>query len=180
MVSVAFAPLGPAEAAGSSGQQTARPVDDVAQHEYPTEKAVVYEDILKACAAVGCEMKSHSYLCSVAHYSEGVKLGGKFTNINCPRCGYNPSEQQWYADLNAHHAKSEESAKEAEQAHNEVGVEEKCWECHDDQLLFCPPLPDFGMKRAGVDDLHLLSLNWFKHLFNYTVHHNLSGQLSGS
>ena len=29
------------------------------------------------------------------------------------------------------------------------------------------------MERCGVDDLHLTHLNFFKHLFKYTVHESL-------
>ena len=36
-----------------------------------------------------------------------------------------------------------------------------------------PPLPDHGMERCGVDNLHLSFLNIFKHLFKYTVHEGL-------
>ena len=36
-----------------------------------------------------------------------------------------------------------------------------------------PPLPEHGMERCGVDNLHLIHLNCFKHYFKYTVHEGL-------
>ena len=36
-----------------------------------------------------------------------------------------------------------------------------------------PPLPEHGMERCGVDNLHLIHLNCFKHYFTYTVHEGL-------
>ena len=44
---------------------------------------------------------------------------------------------------------------------------------HYHQLLFTPPLPHHGMDRCGVDNLHLIYLNIFKHLFKYTIHEGL-------
>jgi hypothetical protein len=34
------------------------------------------------------------------------------------------------------------------------------------------------MERAGVDQLHLIYLNLFKHLFKYTIHEGLPGKSS--
>ena len=40
--------------------------------------------------------------------------------------------------------------------------------------LFMGPMPlGFGMRRIGVDRLHLVYLNMFKHLFKYTIHEPL-------
>ena len=36
-----------------------------------------------------------------------------------------------------------------------------------------PMLKGFGMRRCGVDQLHLVYLNVFKHLFKYTIHEPL-------
>ena len=35
------------------------------------------------------------------------------------------------------------------------------------------PMTHFGMEHYGVDNLHLLYLNWFKHLFSGTIHEGL-------
>ena len=40
--------------------------------------------------------------------------------------------------------------------------------------LFMGPMPKgFGMRRCGADQLHLIYLNMFKHLFKYTIHEPL-------
>ena len=44
---------------------------------------------------------------------------------------------------------------------------------HFHQVKYMTPLPDHGMERCGVDNLHLTYLNVFKHLFKYTVHEGL-------
>ena len=41
------------------------------------------------------------------------------------------------------------------------------------QELFVPPMVHHGMERCGVDQLHLVFLNMFKHLFKCTVHEGL-------
>ena len=38
-----------------------------------------------------------------------------------------------------------------------------------------PPAVCNGMESAGADNLHLIYLNIFKMLFNYTIHQNLPG-----
>eukprot|EP00965_Chrysotila_dentata_P247784 6207960-Pleurochrysis_carterae.AAC.1 len=58
--------------------------------------------------------------------------------------------------------------KAARSAHNEVGAKEVEHDRHHYQLLFAHPLQKLDMAFAGVDMLHLVYLNLFKHLFRYT------------
>eukprot|EP00965_Chrysotila_dentata_P006173 201596-Pleurochrysis_carterae.AAC.1 len=58
-------------------------------------------------------------------------------------------------------------------AHKEIGQSEHKWRQHHHQILYTSPLVHLGMERAGVDGLHLIYLNIFKHLFNYTIHQPL-------
>ena len=104
-------------------------------------------------------------MCRQSHYSYGVHRGGKFTKIDCS-CGYNPSERQWRADMAAFHAMSDEDQAEARKSHNELGA-------HWLQVLYMTPLLNLDMWRIGVDQLHLVYLNFFKHLFRGTIHENL-------
>eukprot|EP00965_Chrysotila_dentata_P205210 6182821-Pleurochrysis_carterae.AAC.3 len=107
-------------------------------------------------------MKEFDEMCCAAHCSPGVARGGSFTRFVCPCCGYKPaSERVWRRDLDSFHALSDAEQKAARSAHNE--------------LLFAHPLPKLEMAFTGVDMLHLVYLNLFKHLFRYTVHDGLPG-----
>lgn len=55
-------------------------------------------------------------------------------------------------------------------------MDELKWNKHRYQLLYTPPFVQLGMERAGVDQLHLVFLNVFKLLFNYTIHQALPGK----
>jgi hypothetical protein len=58
-------------------------------------------------------------------------------------------------------------------AHRDADDEQNSQQQHFFQELFVPPMVNHGMERAGVDQLHLVFLNMFKHLFRYTVHEGL-------
>ena len=106
-------------------------------------------------------------MCSQSHFSFGVHRGGRFTKFTCPTCGYNPTQAQWKADYDVLQSLSDEEQKEQRKKHNALGS-------HAHQLLFMAPMFYFpSMSRVGVDQLHLIYLNFFKHLFRYTVHENL-------
>ena len=140
------------------------------QHKFgdsSTPKAKSYSEVLAYIKdVVGCEFRDEKYMCAHSHYSYGVHRGGKFTKFTCPVCEYSPSEAQWRADIAAFQLLSDEEQADRQRVHNELG-----WHMH--QLLFMSPLLHLPMLRLGVDQLHLLSLNFFKHLFKYTVHENL-------
>ena len=129
--------------------------------------------MLKYCAEIGCEIKTHEELCSWAHYSPGVAKDGSFTPFTCSCCGYSPSESKWRADLAAWHAMTDEEQAAARAQHRDAGDELNSQLKHYHQELFMYPMPHHGMERCGVDNLHLLWLNLFKHLFKYTVHEGL-------
>ena len=119
-------------------------------------------------------MKTFEQLCAFGHYSPGVARGGKFTRFTCACCGYSPTEKQWRRDLDAFSALTDEEQKVARSAHNEMGGSPKNgWNKHYHQLLYLHPMLHVGMDRAGVDQLHLVYLNMFKHIFKYTIHHAL-------
>ena len=58
--------------------------------------------------------------------------------------------------------------------HGDIGDALNPQRQHFHQLLFYPPLAHHGMCRVGVDNLHLIYLNLFKHLFKYTIHEALA------
>ena len=131
------------------------------------------------CDKVGCEILTFKEMCCAAHYSPGVARGGRFTPFKCPRCGYSPREEQWRKDVADNSAMDETAQKAANDVHLEVGVsEEECkWDRHWYQFKFKPPGVLNGMESAGVDNFHLIELNIFKMLFNYTIHQSLPGAL---
>jgi len=210
------------------------------QHRYPTEHVKTYEEMLTYIdKVVGCKIKTHTQLCSWAHYSPGVakgemcaastaplptphtcKRGGRgptallpsfrsavidpprdpsfahprrerarlakrpaqlalppslrsFTPFECSCCGYKPTETKWRADLANWHRMTGEDRAAARATHRDAGDEDNSTQQHYHQELYMPPLPNHGMERCGVDNLHLLYLNLFKHLFRYTIHEGL-------
>ena len=210
------------------------------QHRYPTEHVKTYEEMLTYIdKVVGCKIKTHTQLCSWAHYSPGVargemcaastaplltphtcKRGGRgptalqpsfrsavidpprdpsfahprherarlakrpaqlalppslrsFTPFTCSCCGYQPTETKWRADLANWHQMTDKDRAAARATHRDAGDEENSTKQHYHQELFMPPMPHHGMERCGVDNLHLLYLNLFKHLFRYTIHEGL-------
>ena len=143
------------------------------QHKYPTEEVSTYAEVLKYCKDMGCEIKTHEELCAWAHYSPGVAMGGRFTRFKCSCCGYNPTEQQWRADLKAFNEMRDSEQKAARDAHRDADDEMNSHQQHFHQEKFVPPMVNHGMERAGVDQLHLVFLNLFKHLFKYTIHEGL-------
>jgi hypothetical protein len=142
-------------------------------HRYPTEAVETYEQVLEYTEEMGCSIKTHEELCSWAHYSPGVAKGGRFTPFECGCCGYKPSETEWRADLAAWHMKTDDERAELRKEHRDGGDELNGHKQHYHQELFMPPLPHHGMDRCGADNLHLIYLNLFKHLFKYTVHEGL-------
>ena len=144
------------------------------QFRYPKEKMATYDEMVRYIDnEVGCEMKTHEEMCSWAHYSPGIALGGRFTAFTCSCCGYSPTERQWRRDMAAYQTMSEEEQKAAQAAHRDADDELNSHLKHYHQELFTPPLPHHGMDRCGVDNLHLIYLNIFKHLWRYTIHEDL-------
>jgi hypothetical protein len=146
------------------------------RHLYATSLVDSYEEMLKYITiTVGCEFKSEEDMCNLAHYSYGVHRGGAFTKINCACCEYSPTERQWRRDLADFHAGTDADQLEQTKAHNEVGIPaaDRLLNKHHNQVLFQPPGVFNGMERAGVDQLHLVYLNIFKALFNYTIHQSM-------
>ena len=142
-----------------------------AQHAYPTKPVESYEEMCNIIDQVGCEIKTHDEMCSWAHYSTGIALGGAFTPVECKCCGYKAAtEVKWRADMRAYHKMTDEDKKEAQDKHMDKGDPLNSQKQHYHMVLFMPPLPHHGMDRCGVDTLHIIFLNTFKHLFRYTIH----------
>ena len=142
-------------------------------HRYPTEAVETYDQVLNHTKKLGCSIKTFDEMCSWAHYSPGVAKGGSFTPFKCKCCGYQPSERAWRADVAAWHRKTDDERAEARKVHRGGGDELNTNKQHYHQELFMPPLPHHGMDRCGADNLHLIYLNLFKHLFKYTIHEGL-------
>eukprot|EP00965_Chrysotila_dentata_P247259 6207648-Pleurochrysis_carterae.AAC.1 len=150
------------------------------QHSYPRGPVHSYEEMLRQIEAVGCEMKSFDEICCLAHVSPSVARGGAFTPFTCPCCEYSPSESEAVADRREYESLSEKEQAQRISAHNEIGQAEHPLAQHHHQILYTPPLVLLGMARAGVDGLHLVFLNVFKHLLNYTIHQPIPGVLAQS
>ena len=145
---------------------------DAAHHAFSSPKGT-WQEVCDYCDEIGCEMKTYDEMCSWAHYSPGAARGGAFTQFECSCCSYKPTEKQWRADLKKWHSMSDEDRAAAQKAHMDSGDPLRRQKQHYHQMLFTPPLPHLGMERCGVDNLHLIYLNVFKHLFKYTVHEGL-------
>ena len=144
------------------------------QHRYATEVMESWEEMERYVREeVGCTLKTFEDMCAWAHYSPGVARGGAFTRFKCSCCGYNPTEAKWRADLAAWRELSDEDQAAQQQQHQDADDPLNSQQQHYHQRLFMPPLPHHGMERAGVDHLHLVFLNIFKHLFKYTIHEGL-------
>ena len=144
------------------------------QHRYPTEPVSTYAEVCTYITeVVGCELKTYEEMCGWAHYDPGVAKGGSFIGFKCSCCGYAPTEAKWRADLKAYHAMSDEEQAAAQSEHMDSNdpLNSNCKHYH--QVKFMPPLAHHGMERCGVDNLHLTHLNFFKHLFRYTIHQGL-------
>ena len=126
-----------------------------------------YEEMIEFYDSIGCEIKTEDFMLACAHLSKGLFYGGRFTKFTCPECGYSPSAAKAKADLARFNSLSDEEQKAERKKHVEGGAH---WHIE----LYMGPMPKgFGMLRMGVDDLHLLTLNWFKHLFKGTIHEPL-------
>ena len=90
-------------------------------------------------------------------------------------CGYSPTENEWLKDMSDFEKLDDDEQKAARKKHRENGEEVYKWRRHLFGELFMTPLLHLDCKDIGVDMLHLLYLNLFKHLFNYTVHQPLPG-----
>ena len=139
------------------------------QHQYgdAESKFESYEDVLAFYDEVGCEFKTEDFLLSCAHLSKGLYHGGSFTPFECPDCGYKPTAAAAKADLAQFNAMTDAEQAAARKAHVVGGAH---WHV---ELFMGPMCKGFGMLRAGVDQLHLVYLNMFKHLFKYTIHEPL-------
>ena len=102
--------------------------------------------------------------------------GGKWRGgWKCGCCGYAPKEKEWRAALAAFEKKTDEEQTEERKEHNEVGVAISKHSKHFHQQKYMPPGVILDMMYAGANNLHLIFLNIFKHLFKLTVHDGLPG-----
>ena len=100
-------------------------------------------------------------------FPRGCSRGGKFTPFTCPECGYSPTARQAKSDLANFNALTDDEQKAVRKKHVEGGA-------HFHVELFMGMMTvGLGMRRVGADQLHLIYLNFFKHLFKYTVHEPL-------
>ena len=143
-------------------------------HVFSAEPKATYAEMIDYVNnEIGCHIKTYEELCSWAHYDPGVAKGGSFTGFTCSCCGYAPTEAVWRADLAAWHLLDDDDRNARRAVHMDVGDELNSHSQHYHQELFMPPLTHHGMDRCGVDQLHLVFLNLFKHMFKYTVHEGL-------
>tara|TARA_B110000046_G_scaffold183516_1_gene219765 strand:+ start:741 stop:1991 length:1251 start_codon:yes stop_codon:yes gene_type:complete len=139
------------------------------QHQYGKAGSdfASYDEMLAFWDEIGCEFKTEEFMLACAHLSKGLFNGGKFTKFTCPECGYSPTAAQAKADLARFNSLSDEEQVIERREHVKGGQH---WHV---ELLMGPMPKGFGMKRCGVDGLHLIYLNFFKHLFKYTIHEPL-------
>ena len=139
------------------------------QHQYGEANSnfETYEEAEAFWERTGCEFKTEDFLLACAHLSKGLFYGGAFTKFTCPDCNYSPTAAQAKADLTMFNAMTDEEQKTTRREHVANGAH-----FHVEYLM--GPMPKgFGMERCGADQLHLIYLNVFKHLFKYTIHESL-------
>ena len=127
-----------------------------------------------------CKFKSFDDQCCWNQVSPSVARGGPFRRFKCNLCGYNPTEAKWRKDMADFAALSDAEQSQARKRHRENGETIYKWSRHHFAELFMSPMLHLDCKDIGVDMLHLIYLNLFKHLFNYTVHQPLPGVGIGS
>ena len=105
---------------------------------------------------------------NAAHAPLSWHRKGTWTKFKCPwkGCGYNPTKKDFTAEVDRINQLSEKELAAERSEHVKGGA-------HWHQLLMMMPLFNFGMDRVGVDQLHLVYLNFFKHIFKYTIHEGL-------
>ena len=123
-----------------------------------------------------CKFKRYDDICRWNHYCPNVARGGPFRRFKCELCNYNPTAAEWTADMNEFAAKDDDEQKSERKAHRENGCQEYSWRRHHYGEKFMCPMLHLDPRDIGVDMLHLVYLNLFKHLFNYTVHQPLPGR----
>ena len=139
------------------------------QHDYGAAGSAftTYEEMVAFWDSIGCEYKSEDFILACAHLSKGLYYDGRFTPFTCPECAYSPSASKSKADLAKFNAMTDAEQKVARREHVTGG---KHWHV---ELMMGPMPRGFGMQRVGNDQLHLIYLNIFKHLFKYTIHEPL-------
>ena len=126
-----------------------------------------YDEMIEFLHGIKCEFKTEDFLLACAHLSKGLFYGGAFTRFTCPDCGYSPTAAIARADLARFKALTDVEQRQKRREHVQGGQH---WHVE----LFMGPMPKgFGMLRLGADQLHLVYLNMFKHLFKYSIHEPL-------
>ena len=143
-----------------------------AHHAYGTDGEVFlnYAAVCSEIDRVGCEFKSEEFLCNCAHLPLSYHRNDTFTKFKCPDpdCGYQPTEKQFWKDMKRFEGLSSEQQLAERKEHNVLSS-------HWHQFKWMAPLQHLGMERIGANQLHLIYLNHFKHLFRGTIHDSLSG-----
>ena len=162
-------------------------VKDSGQHKYITACIPCEEDNVEAAYASmlkyierdpkgpRCHFKSYDQQCRWNHVCPSVARGGKFKRFRCELCDYNPTEAAYNKAQADFHKKGDAEQKEDRKAHRENGCTTYQWNRHHFGELYMSPMLDLDFRDIGVDMLHLVYLNVFKHIFNYTVHQSLPG-----
>ena len=122
-----------------------------------------------------CTIKTFDEQCKLNHIPPSVARGGDFSPFECPACGYAPTMRGWTDDVAAFEMlpPNEQAVKRKEHMENGKDIYE--WDRHHFGVLFMSPMLHLDFEDIGVDPLHLVFLNTFKHLFNYTVHQPMPG-----
>ena len=123
-----------------------------------------------------CKFKTYDDQCRWNHVCPSVARGGPFKRFKCELCDYYPTEAQWRKAMRDFDAKTDDEQKGERKVHRENGCDIYKWSRHFFSEKFMSPLLHLDHKDIGVDMLHLIYLNVFKHLFNYTFHQPMPGE----
>ena len=137
--------------------------DNGSHHNYgPIEDFKTPQEMDKFIAKeLKCEFKKEEFITACAH----MPIKGKWRA--CPCCGYRPSPAQGKADLARFNSLTDEEQKMERKEHIKLGAH---WHI---ELYMGMMTIGLDMTRYGCDQLHLVYLNMFKHIFKYTIHEPL-------
>ena len=122
-----------------------------------------------------CQWKTYDGQCCSNHMPPSVARGGPFKRFKCEDCGYAPTAAEWRRDYSGFNALTSAQQKAKRKEHMTNGQIIYKWNRHHFGTLFMTPMLFLDFKDIGVDQLHLVYLNCFKHLFNYTIHQPMPG-----
>ena len=135
---------------------------------------MTYDQVLEYTEKLSCSIKTFDEMCSLAHYSPGVANGRALHPVQVrvlrlPAVGASVVHRRRRVapedGRRARRGPQGAPRRRRRAQHQQAALPPRA--------LHAAAAPHHGMDRCGADNLHLIYLNLFKHLFKYTVHEGL-------